>query len=140
MQELITFINHHLLLSAVTAIVLLLVLIVEMLRAKRRGAAMTPARVTQMINREQAVILDLRAQEIFRKGHIIDAISMTPQEVQENSKKLEKYKNKPIVLVCAMGMESQKTAALLQKQGYNVCCLSGGMRAWTNAEMPVVKE
>lgn len=140
MQDLTVFINNHPLLSIATAAVLALVMIVELMRGKRRGFQLTPQQTTQMINHDNAVVIDIRPNDVYRKGHIIDAQSMTPQEVKASGKKLEKLKNKPIILVCGTGGESQKLAALLLKQGYNAYALAGGTRAWTDMQMPLVKE
>jgi rhodanese-related sulfurtransferase len=140
MQELTTFISNHPTLSAGILIVFGLIMCVEFIRAKRGTVNVDPTRLTQLINHQSAVVLDLRPQELYRKGHIIDAQMITPTEVRENSKKLEKFKARPLVLVCNTGIVSQKIAANLLKQGYNVYSLSGGMRAWIDAQMPLIKE
>ncbi len=140
MQDLTTFISKHLGLCLAAAFVFVLVTIVELIRAKRNIVNINPARVTMLINHDDAVVIDIRSSDSFRKGHIIDAVSMTAKELQENSKKLEKFKIRPIIVICNTGLESQKIAALLLKQGYNIYALSGGMRAWIEAQMPVVKD
>jgi rhodanese-related sulfurtransferase len=140
MQDLTTFISHHPFLCTAIIIVFVLATFVELLRARRNIIHSTPAKVTMLINHENAVIIDIRSQDVYRKGHIIDAVSMTSKELRENGKRVEKFRVRPIVVVCNTGLESQKIAALLLKQGYNIYSLSGGMRAWIEAQMPVVKE
>ena len=140
MQELITFVSHHLGLSLAVGIIVLLLIVIELIRAKRNSFNITPAQTIHLINHEQAAIIDIRPRELFNKGHIIDAYSMTREELLNHPKKLEKFKNKPIIMVCQAGIESQKIAASLLKHGYNVYSLSGGIRAWTQAEMPLIKE
>jgi rhodanese-related sulfurtransferase len=140
MQELTTFISFHPALSAALLLILILLMGVEFLRAKRQTFNIHPIQLTRLINHQQAVVIDIRPQEAYRKGHIIDAQAMTPSEIRENSKKLEKSKARPIILVCNTGIESQKIAAQLLKRGYNAYSLSGGMRAWTEAQMPLIKE
>jgi rhodanese-related sulfurtransferase len=140
MQDFITFLSHHPLLSAAVVIVFVLVTVVELIRVKRNTFNITPGRAVQLINRENAAVIDLRPTENYRKGHIIDAVSMTVQELKETPKKLEKLKNRPIILVGEAGSETQKIAALLLKQGYNAFSLAGGMRAWNEAELPLIKE
>lgn len=140
MQELSTFISNHLLLSIATAVTLVLLTLIEFMRAKRNTQQLSPTRVTQLINRENAAVLDIRAQEAFKKGHIIGAASLNPQDVREGSKKVEKLKSKPVIVVCETGVESQKIASHLQKQGYDAYSLAGGLRAWREAQLPCVKE
>lgn len=140
MQDVITFITSHLLLSIATAVVMALVILVEFIRTKRSSFQLTPLQTTQMINHDHATVIDVRVKETYLKGHIIDALSLTSQEVRDGSKKLEKLKTKPIILVCGNGAESQKLAALLLKRGYNAYSLAGGTRAWSEAQMPLIKE
>lgn len=138
MQEISVFISNHPLLSAATFIVLIFVTIVEFVRARRNTLGISPAQLTQMMNRENAVVIDVRQNEIWRKSHIIDALCMDGKEITENPKKLEKFKARPIVIVANTGAESQKISSFLLKQGYNAFSLNGGMRAWSEAQMPLV--
>lgn len=140
MQDIITFISQHPTLSFGILLVLILLIIVEFIRNKRRISQVSPLQMTQLINHENAVVIDIRANEAYRKGHIIDALSFTPQELRESGKKLEKFKSKPLILICQTGAESQKIAASMLKEGYNVRSLAGGMRSWIEAQMPLVKE
>lgn len=140
MQDLITFISNHPFLSLGAAIALVLVMLVELMRARRNVFNITPAQTTQLINRENAVVIDIRPDETYRKGHIIDAHAMMLHDIRQNPKKLEKFKNRPIIVVANASNESQKIAALLLKHGYNAYSLAGGMRAWSEAQMPLVKE
>ncbi|MBX3709847.1 MAG: rhodanese-like domain-containing protein [Gammaproteobacteria bacterium] len=140
MQDLTTFIIKHPLLSAAIIVILILITIIELIRAKRSTTNLNPAQVTQLINRENAVVIDIRQHDAYRNGHIIDAQSVVPREIQQNLKKLEKFKNRPIIVVSNANNESQKIAALLLKHGYNAYSLAGGIRAWIEAQMPLVKE
>lgn len=140
MQELTVFFNHHPYLSVGAFAVFILVMVVEFLRAKRNVYNISPAQVTQLINRENAVIIDIRQNESYNKSHIIDAQSINPKDILQNHKKLEKFKARPIIIVANATNESQKIAAVLLKHGYNAYSLEGGMRAWGEAQMPLVGE
>lgn len=139
MQELITFVTNHPYLNLAAVVVLLLIMLIEFIRAKRNVFNINPTEATQLINHDNAVVIDIRQQETYRQGHIIDAQLMIPQEIRQNAKKLEKFRNRPIIVVSNLSNESQKIAALLLKQGYNAYSLNGGMRAWNDAQMPLVK-
>ncbi|RDI41696.1 rhodanese-like domain-containing protein [Aquicella lusitana] len=140
MQEIMTFISNHPVLSLSALIIFVLIVVIEFIRARQKALSLTPSQATQLINRENAVVIDVRANDLYRKGHIVGAVSLPAQEILETPKKVEKFRAKPIIVVCGAGVESQKVAALLQKQGYNAYSLTGGMRAWDSADMPVVKE
>lgn len=139
MQDLTTFIFNHLLLSYAFSGVLVLLMIVEFLRQKRNTFVIDTTRAVQLINHDNAVVIDIRVADSYAKGHIIDAVSITSSDLTTNTKKYEKYKLRPVIVVCNTGSESQKIAAFLLKQGYNAYSLSGGLRAWTGADMPLIK-
>ncbi len=140
MQDILLFLSHHSLLTMGIIVVFILLLITEFLRAKQGSFRLTPSQAAQLINHQNAVVIDLRPLDAYRSGHIIDAISIPARDIQANTKKLEKFKNKPLLLVCPTGIESQKVAAALLKQGYTVYILAGGIRAWNEADMPLIKE
>lgn len=139
MQDFITFFSNHLALTSAAIFVFALLTIIEFMRAKRATYSLNPTQMTQLINHQHAVVIDIRGAEQYRQGHVIDALSMTATDLNNNGKKLEKFKNKPLIVVCPSGNESQKIAALLLKRGYNAYSLAGGMRAWRTAQMPEVK-
>jgi rhodanese-related sulfurtransferase len=138
MQDLSVFISNHLSLAYGLAAVLTLLFIVEFLRAKLNTTSVDTQRALQLINHEQAVVIDIRPNDAFRKGHVIDAVSFPADDLTENSKKLEKYKTKPLVIICGTGIEAQKVAATLAKQGYNSFALAGGLRAWSEDGLPLI--
>jgi rhodanese-related sulfurtransferase len=140
MQDFINFLLKHPALSASILFLIIALIIIEFLRAKRHRFSLNPAQVTTLINRENAIIIDIRPKEMFVKGHVIGAQSFTTNDIKENNKKLEKFKNKPIIIICATGVESQKLAVHLKSRHKQVYILGGGMPAWANASMPIVKE
>lgn len=140
MQEITTFVTNHSLLSLALVAVLLLLMLIELIRAKKNVFNISPTQLTRLINRENAAIIDIRQSEAYKQGHIIDAQSVNPQEIRQNPKKLEKFKARPLVIVANASSESQKIAAFLLKHGYNAYSLTGGIRAWSDAQMPLIKE
>ena len=140
MENVTVFIAHHMGLFYAFSAALLALMLVEFIRAKRGQARLAPTDAVLMINKKNAIVIDIRANEIFRKGHIVDALSVPAHDLTEASKKLDKYKSKPVIVVCSNGVDSQKAAANLTKQGYTAFILTGGMRAWSGAALPLVKE
>lgn len=139
MQDLTVFLSHHPYLSTAFIAVLVLVFLLEWLRAKRSVFNLSPAGVTQLLNRESAVVIDIRSKEAYSAGHILNAHCIKPEEIKQNPKKLEKFRATPIIIVAAGGHEAQKLAAFLLKNGYNAYSLAGGIPAWTEAQLPLVK-
>lgn len=96
---------------------------------------------TLLMNKQDAKVIDVRSTEEFRKGHIVNAISVPLADIKNNQiPSLEKFKTSPIITVCNTGMTSTQAAQLLSKLGYEqVSNLKGGMGEWQAANMPVVK-
>jgi rhodanese-related sulfurtransferase len=140
MQDLAQFIANHMVLTYALAIILILLMILEFFRAKRNQHAINTSTMVQLINRENAVVIDVRPLDMHKKGHIIDAHPFSASVLMTNTKPLEKFKKRPIIVVCDTGFESQKMAAFLLRQGYNAHSLAGGQRAWTEADLPLIKE
>lgn len=140
MQDIIQFVTHHWLLSGIF-IILLILLLIEEARSKGLLGQIGPQELVQMINRESAVVVDIRNREAFQEGHIVGAVNFPQAELEKDFTKLSKYKDQPIVVVCAMGQKAGDVAIKLKKQNYQrVYALSGGMNAWKNAQMPLVKK
>ena len=140
MQDLAQFIANHMALTYLLATALVLLMAIEFMRTRRNQFAVDPAGAVRLINRENAAVIDVRSKELYKKGHIVDAYSFSATDLMSNAKPIEKFKKRPLVVVCTAGFDSQKMAAFLIRQGYNAYSLSGGMRAWSEAELPVVKE
>lgn len=140
MQDILPFVVHHWLLSS-TLIVLLLLLFIEEARAKGLLGQLSPQELVQLINRESAVVVDIRNRDAFQTGHIVGALNFPQAELEKNFDKLGKYKDRPIVIVCAMGQKAAEIAVKLTQQNFErVHVLSGGVNAWKNAQMPLVKK
>ncbi|MFC3908410.1 rhodanese-like domain-containing protein [Legionella dresdenensis] len=138
MAQFTQFITNHWQLFTGLIIVLLLIVINELLARKKRAREISPRIAVGMINEDKAVIIDLRDQESFRKGHIINAVNVAKDDIEQS--KLDKYKDKTLVLVCAQGLQSPALAAKLKEHQFtDVIVLAGGMAAWQAADLPLVK-
>lgn len=106
----------------------------------RRGHGLSAADATQLINRRNAVVLDLRTAEEFGSGHVPQARSVPYDELSAKAAQISKNKSAPVLLVCQSGQRSRKAEQVLTDAGYaEVYTLQGGIEAWQTAGMPVVK-
>lgn len=132
------FIINHWGLWLALILILVLTLINELLSRKKHAKELSPAAAVNFINHEEAVVIDLRDAEAFRQGHIIDAISASEEDFAQQ--RMDKYKNKPLILVCIRGLQSATLAAKLKQKGFlQPMVLAGGITAWQAAELPLVK-
>lgn len=97
---------------------------------------------TTLMNKENAIVVDVRAGEHYRKSHILNAINVPTADIEANKlTMIEKYKNTPIIVMCDTGMSSGRAANRLSKMDFTtVYNLSGGMAAWQDANLPTVKK
>ncbi len=105
----------------------------------KSGATLSIHGVTQLLNRDEAILLDVRDQAEFKEGHIVDAINISHGSLKDRVNELEKHKTKTIVVADKMGQHAGAAGRLLGDAGYTVSRLQGGMSEWTNQNLPVVK-
>lgn len=131
--------NHPFLVSLFFA--LLILLLWNLLGSMAGGLGRPgPTELTQLMNREHALVVDIRNEEEFKSGHILNAVNIPESELQSRKKELEKARNKPIVLYCQNGTVSPRIARQLKAEGFeNMSCLNGGLTGWQNAGLPVVR-
>lgn len=112
----------------------------EFARATRGYTALTPAALTQLINRENALVIDVSSIQDYEKGHIPGARHVAMSQFDPESKDLAKAKELPIAIYCRTGQTSGQAAKRLKKAGFTrVHVLEGGLRTWTEAQLPLVK-
>lgn len=94
----------------------------------------------QLINHKNALILDVREESEFNSGHIRDAKLIPLLKLKERIGELERYRERPIVVVCRSGNRSGTASALLGNREFGqVYNLIGGMMAWQKADLPLEK-
>ena len=118
-----------------------LALIVNEIAGRLSGVRrLGPAQLTALINRDNALVLDLRPAADFEKGHIAGAKNVQMSQFDPENKQLAPAKALPVVLVCKVGQTADGAAKRLRKAGFsNVSVLEGGVQAWQGADLPLVK-
>ena len=109
----------------------------------KRGAGgpwVNTLQATQLINREDALVIDVRDADAYAKGHILGAKSVPLAELARRSADLDKHKAKAVIVSCQNGDRSASAAATLRQNGFTrVHPLNGGFAAWQQAGLPVEK-
>lgn len=109
-------------------------------RAGRTAKDVGPFEAVQLINRQDAVVIDVRDAADFEKGHIANAKNIPQAQIEQRLKELERLKSKPVILSCQSGSRSASAEGVLRKNGFTeVFTLRGGLAAWTQASMPLEK-
>jgi len=140
MEQIFEFASNHYILSAAWA-ALFGMIAYSFFAARLRGfKSANPALATQLINREDAVILDVREDNEYLNGHIINSINIPLSYLSERIKELDKHKEKPIIVGCKTGQRSNQACAALKKAGFEqVYNLTGGITAWQADSLPITK-
>ncbi len=137
MEQLFEFIGNHYIL---TGIFVVLMGIFARNELQRGGRAVSAQQLVDLINREGAVVLDVRDKKEFGEGHIVDAMNIPHTAIASRMGELERHKVKPVVVACKMGQHSGAVGTLLRKAGFeNVVRLRGGITEWRSQNLPVVK-
>ncbi len=96
------------------------------------------AAALQLINHKDAVVLDVREADEFKTGRLLNAKHIPLGKLRDRIGELERYRDKPLVVVCRSGNRSATACALLGREGFTqVYNLAGGIMAWQKAGLPV---
>ena len=138
MDRLFEFIGNHIELSAIFFALLAALWFSEKSRA---GKALSPQAATLLMNKDEAVIVDIREKKEFAEGKITGSVHIPFDSLKERSVELKKFQDKQIVLVDKMGQHSGMAAKLLKTEGFdNVARMSGGISEWKSSNLPLVKK
>ncbi|MFT7685409.1 MAG: rhodanese-related sulfurtransferase [Candidatus Azotimanducaceae bacterium] len=136
-EQLFEFIGNHMVLVGVFIVLVVAFLINE---GKRGGKSVSTTELVNLVNKESAIILDIRDKKDFGSGHIVDAINIPYASIDQRSAEINAYKQKPVIVVCKMGQTSTAIGKKLKEQGFeDVRRLSGGMAEWSGANLPLIK-
>jgi rhodanese-related sulfurtransferase len=121
---------------------LLLTLTVLFITEKRKAApSVSPQQATVLANTEQALLLDIRPTADFNAGRVIGSKNIPFADLTKRMSELEKFKTKPIVIICKTGQTSSGAANQLKKAEFtNVSRMTGGMAEWTGQGLPLVRK
>lgn len=138
MQQLVEFAGNHWELFA--ALTIVLGLLAHNLTLGSKGSV-SPAAATGMINRDDAIIVDVRPIADYSKGHIINSLSIPSNGFASQIETLRKHQEKPVIVACRSGAQSSHACKQLRKAGFEkVFNLQGGILAWQSADLPISKK
>jgi len=141
LHKLPEFVSNHFALVALFVVILVALIGTQVATLFRKWTLLTPAGLTQLINRDTPLIIDLSASGDFEKGHVPGAKNVAMSQFDpETQKDLSKAKELPVVLIDKDGRTVDKAASRLVKAGFTrVHVLDGGTNAWQSAQLPLAK-
>jgi len=112
-----------------------LMLLWPTIQRSRAGGSVSTTQAVQLINHEDAIVIDVRPSGTFQQGHIAHSRNIPIAEIADKAGKLPK--DKPILVTCDKGQIAMGGAAKLRKAGLErVMVIEGGLNAWTQAGLP----
>ncbi|MFO8140680.1 MAG: rhodanese-like domain-containing protein [Marinobacter sp.] len=138
MDRLFDFVvNHYILVSLFVAFLIAILL----LESRRGGAKISAQGAVSLINKDEAVVVDIRDRKEFGEGRITGSVNIPLSSIKTRANELSKFKDKQIIVADKMGQHSAMAVKQLNAEGYaNVVRLNGGIADWKASNLPLVKK
>ena len=134
-MDIYTFIGQEwLLITVLFALIWLLILTTR----KASGLPISSAEVVKLMNSDEAVVVDVRSSGDFSSGHIHGSINISHSQFAGRISELEKKREKLLVVADQIGQQAGAVGKLLNKQGFQVRRLNGGINGWRQDSLPLV--
>jgi len=139
MDQLLDYFTNHPLLAGAAVVMAALVAAYEIRRRGEGSAAVAPNEAIRMMN-AGAVLLDLRSANHFKDGHIAGARNLPGDQLASDARAIEKFAGKKLILYCDSGTTTAAALRTLARAGIrDAASLRGGLAAWKQENLPVVK-
>ncbi|UDG79963.1 rhodanese-like domain-containing protein [Candidatus Steffania adelgidicola] len=141
MPEFISFIDNHLILSLGWIVLLSTLIFTTFQNRFSKIHIIERSEAIQLINKKEAVIVDLRNRKAYHKGHIVNSLNLSEEDIKSgNLGELQTAKSKPVILVCSSGSSSRNSAKyLIQAEFSLVYVLKKGIFGWNMENLPLIR-
>ncbi|CUX97148.1 rhodanese-like domain-containing protein [Candidatus Hoaglandella endobia] len=145
MQDIMPFIENHLMLCLAWVIIFVFIIFTMLQQWFFNIKVISCEEVIKFLNKEKAVIIDLRNSDIYCKGHIINSLNLAVADIKSgNLSQLDKAnKTKPVIIVCASGSTptARNLAKKLTKAGFErIYFLKEGIYGWSRNNFPLIRD
>ena len=140
MQQFLQYVANHYWLVGAAAVMAALVAVHEFRARTAAFASISPSEAVRLVN-AGALLVDIRPREAFDAGHIAGARNVPGAAIAEGAAALERFKDKAVIAYCDSGMTAGAAARHLGRLGFaKAYNLRGGLAAWRQDNLPVVKD
>jgi rhodanese-related sulfurtransferase len=140
MQQFFQYAGNHYWLVAAAALMAVLVIVHEFRARTAAFGSVSPTEAVRLVN-AGAVLVDIRTREAFEAGHISGARHVPGAAIADGAQPLERFKEKAVIAYCDSGMTAGAAARHLGRLGFaKAYNLRGGLAAWRQENLPVVKD
>jgi rhodanese-related sulfurtransferase len=139
MQRLIEYIGNHYYLAAAVVAAAVIVIVYELRERVQAFAALSAMQAVRLMN-QGALVIDLRAKDLYDAGHIGEARNVPLADLESQAESLRKWRDKNVITYCDSGANGASAARSLIKLGFTkVFNLQGGLNAWVKDNLPLAK-
>lgn len=140
-QQIQQFAANHTIMVVAWIVIFIAVIFNLYKSATNKIKVVTNTEATLLINKQDAIVIDVRTDDEFKVGHIIDSQHLLPSDIKSNKlNAIEKYKTRPVIIADSNGLSAQALANTLAKQGFDAYALKEGIAGWRSANLPLVKK
>ncbi|WP_051318616.1 rhodanese-like domain-containing protein [Candidatus Schmidhempelia bombi] len=140
-NEIRHFVGNHPILSISWAVLLIMVINLTLRTKLSKVKIVTNGQAIQLINNENAIVVDVRSNDDFKRGHITDSYNILPIDIQNGSiKAIEKFKDNPIIVVTDIGAALRSGDKLIKAGFSHVYTLTDGITGWNSENLPLVRK
>lgn len=138
MDRLFEFVvNHYILVSIFVALLILLFLV----ETRRGGRKVSPQQAVSLVNRDEAIIIDVRDRKDVKEGRIAGSLHVPLSSIKDHLSELKKHQDKELIVVDKMGQHAPTAVKQLNAEGFtNVSRMSGGIADWKASNLPLVRK
>lgn len=141
MQKFWPFVERHWLLCVAFVILFIAIIVYERMTQSQNKSAVSVHEAVGIINRSKSLVLDLRSEALFVRGHIIKSRNMSLAKIKVELKTLQKFKAKPVIVIASNNQDVVQAIKVLETAGFEqVLTIKGGLRAWSDAKLPLEKK
>lgn len=138
MNEIISFAQQHIFMVVTWLVLLVAIIFNEWWSKSKQAPAISSQQLVELMNNQDVKVIDIRGNQNFRQGHILNSKNIVWQNQDINP--FKSLQNDSIVIVCQQGHSASQLAEKLQKEGFSkVQILAGGLSAWQQSNLPLVK-
>ncbi len=138
MAQFVEFLGNH---WALSGMWLITVAALIFYHQRTSSEAVGPQAAVMLINRSDAIVVDVRDKKEFESGHVVDSINIPLVKLDQRITELNKHKEKPLVVVCKVGHQSTDACKKLQQAGFpQVVRLAGGLTEWKAQSLPLIQK
>lgn len=103
-------------------------------------SAITPGQALTMKN-HGVLLIDVREQDEYDTAHVAGSTLIPLGELPNRLGEISQHKDKPLIAICRSGKRSAQAVKLLHEKGFTqATSVEGGLIAWEQAGLPVVKK